>query len=128
MPMDAKLSAVVDKYRNHPQFLGIEIEDPNQPGAVDDTMLHIAAGRGALEDMEVLIEAGANVDALGDLGNTPLHDAALLGQTQAALLLLRRGARTDIRNEFGETAADVARQGRHAATLELLESSHNKRP
>jgi ankyrin repeat protein len=126
--MDAKLSAIVDKYRNHPQFLGIEIGDPNQPGAVDDTMLHIAAGRGALDDMEVLMDAGANVNAAGDLGNTPLHDAALLGQTQAALLLLRRGARTDIRNEFGETAADVARQGRQAATLEVLESSHNKRP
>jgi hypothetical protein len=52
--MNEKLAAVVEKYRSHPEFLGIDILDPNQPGAIDDTLLHLAARTGAVEDIEVL--------------------------------------------------------------------------
>lgn len=39
------------KYKNHPEFLGVELLDANQQGAVDDTLLHIAARMGeALAD------------------------------------------------------------------------------
>ena len=119
--MDRKLSAVVDKYRNHPEFLGMEIEDVNQPGAVDDTILHIAARMGSVEDMRVLIDYGANVNAVGDLGYTPLHQAAMRGHVKAVRLLLKAGARRDIRNEFVETPADVARQASYAEIVSTLE-------
>jgi len=118
-----KLNAVLDRYRTHPEFLGIEIENPNQPGAVDDTVLHIASRTGAVEDMRVLIACGANVNALGDLGNTPLHGAAMKGQVEAARVLLQSGAAVDIRNEFGQTALEVAELRGHKDVVDVLKSS-----
>jgi hypothetical protein len=41
--MNEELANVIKNYRSHPQFLGIDILDLNQLGALDDTMLHIAA-------------------------------------------------------------------------------------
>lgn len=58
------LKAVFDKYRHHPEFLGLELRAPNQAGAVDDTLLHLTARLGALDDMKVLIDAGADVNRL----------------------------------------------------------------
>ena len=69
--ISAALQAVVERYGAHPQFLGIDITDPNQRGALDDTMLHVAASRGAVDDIEVLVGYGADPDASGDLGYTP---------------------------------------------------------
>lgn len=122
MLRDAKLAAVIEKYRNHPEFLGIDFEDPNQRGAVDDTILHIAARTGAVEDMKVLIDAGANVNAVGDMGHTPLHQAAMRGQVESVRLLLRSGAGPDIKNEYGQTAVDVAALGGHDEVLKALKA------
>lgn len=104
----AKLTALVQKYGSHPQFLGTEITEANQRGALDDTMLHIAAWRGAIEDIEALIFLGADVNAVGDLGNTPLHEAAMSGQLGAAKKLLELGADASLKNEFEQTALEVA--------------------
>jgi uncharacterized protein len=79
MSMDRKLAAVIEKYRSHPEFLGIEVVDLNQPGAVDNTLLHIAARSGTVDDIRTLVSSGARINIPGDLGNTPLHEAALRG-------------------------------------------------
>lgn len=55
-----KLIDVLQKYKDHPEFLGIDLIDANQPGAVDDTSLHIASRMGELEDVEVFLANGAN--------------------------------------------------------------------
>ncbi|NMV37954.1 ankyrin repeat domain-containing protein [Ralstonia insidiosa] len=111
--MSKDIERIFSKYQNHPDFLGLPITDVNQPGAVDDRLLHIAARKGEVQDIEALIAAGAQVNLPGDLGNTPLHNAALTGSKPAVLKLLELGAKTDIKNEFGETAADVAANGGH---------------
>ena len=92
MTMKMKLAAVIKKYQGHPEFLGIDIVDPNQPGAVDDTLLHLTARTGDLEGIEVLIASGAQVNAIGDLGNTPLHQAAMMGKVDSVRKLLQLGA------------------------------------
>lgn len=104
-----KLHSVFEKYGTHPEFLGIQISSPNQRGAIDDTLLHLTAFIGNTEDMSLLIECGAEVDAVGDLGNTPLHLAVLAERGDAIELLLRAGAQPQIANEFGESPLDVAR-------------------
>jgi ankyrin repeat protein len=120
MLMNDKLTAVIEKYRNHPEFLGIAVDDPNQPGAVDDTLLHLAARSGAVGDLEVLVESGARVNVLGDLGNTPLHQAAMNGQLSSIRKLLELGADAKLRNEFGQTALQVAELGGHAEVVRVL--------
>jgi hypothetical protein len=79
MAVDPRLAAVIAKYRSHPEFLGWDTVDSNQPGAVDDTLPHLAARKGAVEDMEILAAAGAEINAIGDLGNAPLQQAAMRG-------------------------------------------------
>jgi ankyrin repeat protein len=80
MAVDPRLAAVISKYRSHPEFLGLDLVDPNQPGAVDDTLLHLAARKSAVEDVEILAAAGAEINAIGDLGNAALDQAAMRGQ------------------------------------------------
>jgi ankyrin repeat protein len=74
----------------------------------DDTPLHVAAVWGDVEAIEMLIRAGADVNAVGDMGCTPLHDAVIQGHIAAAGRLLAAGATPFVRSEFGTTAADEA--------------------
>ena len=118
-----KLTDVLDKYRTHPDFLGLDLVSADQRGAVDDTPLHIAARKGAVEDIVVLVEHGATVNLGGDLGNTPLHYAALTGMAKAAKQLLELGADPTAENEFGESPVVVAEQGGHHDVARLIGNS-----
>ncbi|MEV6771813.1 ankyrin repeat domain-containing protein [Nocardia sp. NPDC051030] len=74
----------------------------------EDGLLHIAAGRGDLETIRLMLGAGANVNQLGDMGMTPLHYAyaALRKMTSVVDFLIANGASLEIRNEFGRLPAD----------------------
>lgn len=120
MPIKKTLEDVFKKYRNHPEFLGLTLDEPNQRGAVDDSPLHIASRTGDLEDVEVLINHGADVNLAGDLGNTPLHQAAMSGKAIIALALLKRGANPLLKNEFSQTPLDAALLGNHHDVAKIL--------
>lgn len=126
MTANNKLSEIIKKYAGHPEFLGLEITDPNQPGAMDDTLLHIAARKGELEDVKILVECGAKVNVIGDIGNTPLHGASAKGLREVVEFLLANGADPSIKNEFGETAADWAKTENHDDVVRLLKAHKTK--
>ena len=73
-----------------------------------DTPLHVMAMRGDRYACQALVDAGADVDAVGDMGQTPLHIAITYDHIEIIDLLLRAGARTDIVSEFGETPLQKA--------------------
>ena len=108
------------KYASHPEFFGIQLSDPNQPGALDDTLLHLAARTGALADVEALVVAGARVNVIGDFGNTPLHLAAMGGHVEVVMRLLSLGADPTIKNEFYQTALHVAELSSYDVIAALL--------
>lgn len=56
------------------------------------TPLRIAAAQGDTQIMNLLLDAGANINAQDNDGWTPLWDAALAGRLQAVELLVKRGA------------------------------------
>lgn len=115
-----KLAQVLAKYRDHPDFLGLPIDNVNQRGSVDDAPLHIAARVGSISDVQELLDCGADVNLSGDLGNTPLHYAAMLGRVDIVDLLVKSGANIASLNEFGQNAvevADVSNQREVVATL-----------
>lgn len=121
MPMTKqRLQEVFDAYKLHPEFLGLSLEDVNQRGALDSTLLHIASRTGNVSHIKALIDAGADINAKGDLDNTPLHEAALCGQAQAAEVLLSLGADPTCLNEFQQTAYEVATLGKKGAVAELI--------
>jgi len=99
---------------------GMDLSRLDQRGAVDDTPLHIAARKGDLGDIDVLIAHGADINVRGDLGNTPLHSAALTGQADVVRMLLELGAGPALRNELSDTALQVARNGGHEAVFSIL--------
>jgi len=75
-----------------------------------DTPLHVMAWRKDTEGARVLIAAGADVNAVGDMDQTPLHVAIMQDDVEMTKTLLQAGARTDLRSEFGKTAAEEARK------------------
>ncbi|HDR9483270.1 ankyrin [Burkholderia aenigmatica] len=119
---EERLKAIFEKYATHPEFLGLALIDPNQRGAVGDTVLHLTARTGAIEDMKVLIDAGADVNIAGDLGNTPLHQAAMIDQFASVEFLLKCGAKTHLKNEFDQTPLDVAELNENAKIIRLLKT------
>lgn len=70
------------------QFIGPHIETP----------LHWAASNNDIEAIDALIDAGANLEALGAVigGGTPLADAIAFAQWNAAHHLVARGAQTTL--------------------------------
>ena len=90
-------------------LINYEGDDPTAPidpmtyrGSGGDSLLHIAAFRGDVQSVTLLLDAGINPNIIGEMGYTPLHYAALIGDRDTASILIARGARTDATNEFGE--------------------------
>lgn len=69
-----------------------------------DSCLHIAAIRGDLRAVKLLVEAGLDVNFIGDMGYTALHYASSFKHQEIIDFLLSKGARPDIINEFGQKA------------------------
>ncbi len=67
-------------------------------GGHSETPLHWAASSNDVEAIDVLLDHGANIEALGSVigGGTPMSDAVAFGQWQAARRLVERGARTTL--------------------------------
>jgi uncharacterized protein len=98
--------------------------DPERCPALDsvgydgDSPLHVLVWRNDLEGVQVLIEAGANINATGEMDETPLHIAVTQQNVSMARALLEAGARDDVRCEFGDTPRERAlQQGGPTASL-----------
>ena len=67
------------------------------------TPLHIAAARGRTNEVKLLLDAGAKVNAVTKDGSTPLHTAADHGYENVARTLLRAGAKVNALTKDGST-------------------------
>ena len=91
-----------------PEYAGIDLNDISRRGNFGNTPLHIACVRGNLDEVETLLNAGAEVNTYGELGNTPLHEAVVQSHKEVVKRLLLSGADPNLANENGETAGDIA--------------------
>ncbi len=91
------------------------------------TPLYWAALFGHKEIAEVLISAGANVNAKEVMatGNTPLAGAAFFGDKAVAELLIANGADVNTKNDHGKTPLDLIRR-RHPEIADLLRKHGGK--
>ncbi len=85
----------------------VELDSRSADG---DTPLHVMNWRRDYDGARLLIEAGADVNALGDMDETPLHVAVANQDPVLVRLLLDHGARDDLVSEFGKTARQAAQQ------------------
>eukprot|EP01114_Cavostelium_apophysatum_P003479 TRINITY_DN1338_c0_g1_i2.p1 TRINITY_DN1338_c0_g1~~TRINITY_DN1338_c0_g1_i2.p1 ORF type:complete len:277 (-),score=23.25 TRINITY_DN1338_c0_g1_i2:100-930(-) len=74
-----------------------------------ETALHLAAGSGHVEMVELFLLKGVPVNVQSTALETPLHKASSFGQAAAVTLLLEAGADPHMRNQAGKTPVDVAK-------------------
>ncbi|KAJ4448717.1 hypothetical protein ANN_00108 [Periplaneta americana] len=85
------------------------------------TALHRAAERGDTHTVQLLLDAGSQVNAVDHDFCTPLWLAASVGRQDACRALLAAGARPDMKDEpYGGTALHMAAWHGHPAVCELL--------
>ncbi|KAF5304118.1 hypothetical protein FQA39_LY01903 [Lamprigera yunnana] len=89
------------------------------------TALHVAAAKGYIKVMKILIQCGADVDKQDIDGWTPLHAAAHWGQKESAQILIEHYADMENKNYVGQTAFDVADNDMFRY-LEELQKHQNK--
>jgi ankyrin repeat protein len=77
--------------------------------AEGDQALHLAALRDDLAMIELLLEAGADVNAKGSKGWTPLHYAGSIDSKEASVALLEHGANRDALNDASQKPEQTAK-------------------
>lgn len=81
--------------------------------------LHVAVSRG-IDFVEILLDAGADVDGVFAFSGTALQSAADDGNLDIVALLLERGADVNAKSGFKGTALIAASRCGHADTVEIL--------
>ncbi len=82
-----------------------------------------AAARGRTEEVKVLLEKGADINATDSLRWTPLMTAAFNGKIDTVKFLLERGADVNLENDDGTTALKLAKGRRYSKIVELLKAA-----
>jgi len=106
--------------------------DPNLSNQFSWTLLMLAAMEGNTSIGELLLERGAKVDEVNDVGETALSLAAHKGHIPFIHMLLRSGASPDAR-PHGTTlenwlkAASGLPSGKVTSILEILEAARRER-
>ncbi|KAI5640800.1 ankyrin repeats (many copies) domain-containing protein [Phthorimaea operculella] len=86
------------------------------------TPLHFAAGYGRREVVEILIAAGAALQARDDGGLQPLHNACSFGHADVVRALLAAGAAPAARDNWGYTPLhEAANKGKVDVCIALLQ-------
>ncbi|XP_078076606.1 protein phosphatase 1 regulatory subunit 12A-like isoform X9 [Mustelus asterias] len=98
-----------------------KVQDVRHP-KTGASALHVAAAKGYLEVMKLLIQAGFDVNSLDYDGWTPLHAASHWGKEEVCKLLVENLCNMQAINKVGQTAFDVADEN----LFELLEELQKK--
>jgi hypothetical protein len=84
------------------------------------TLLHWAARNGSLPVLRLLVEQGADVNAVDYEGMTPLHSLASRGDIEGLRLLLEKGANPELATPEGTTALHLAARAGQIEAVRVL--------
>jgi ankyrin repeat protein len=110
-----------------PEEMGTRLVALDSRDADGDTPLHVMTWRGDHVAVRAFIDAGADIDAIGDMGQTPLHVAVMRDDESLAEMFLLAGANPNIRSEFGDTPLELA-QTKSGAIRRLFKSLFKANP
>eukprot|EP00066_Takifugu_rubripes_P020787 XP_011610053.1 PREDICTED: ankyrin repeat and EF-hand domain-containing protein 1-like [Takifugu rubripes] len=111
------------------QGIPVDIQvDVSKPDQFIWTPLHHAACAGHVEIVELLLEAGAAVDALALNGATPLMRAIQSSRPSCVDVLLKSGADVNVVNKTGQTCMDIAKSYADARVIELIQEKMEMSP
>lgn len=106
--MQKELENLLSDYSRLPEWLDEPIPEVNSQSLFGDYPLNVAATRGRLYEVKLLISGGAKLDQKGEHGFTPLHNAVEQGHANIVDFLLLQGADTSIQTDDGHTPAGLA--------------------
>ena len=92
----------------------------NERDNMQDTALTWAAWMGQKDVVALLLDRGADINALGMRNRTAVGWAANGSRREVVELLLKRGANAEIRDDEGKTPADLARQQGNPALADYI--------
>ena len=102
------LADLLQEYACLPEYSGVPIADVHQVSLFGDRPINIAATRGDIPELELLLMAGADINSRGEHGYTPLHNATEQGALEAAMWLISKGADIFVRSDWDWTPLDLA--------------------
>jgi ankyrin repeat protein len=103
------LSDVLLRCSKTPAWNGEPIVNLSQRNFMNDTPLHTVCSWGELEPVEVLLNHGADVQAVGDHGSSVLINAVVGRNPESIKLLIKKGADPHLKNDWGTDAIEYAR-------------------
>lgn len=86
---------------------------------------HLAALKGYVEIMEILLSKGADIESNDKEKRTPLHYAAEAGSRQMVEFLLAKGALTMPEDRKRKTPKDLANMNGHGEIIDILKENLN---
>jgi ankyrin repeat protein len=121
--MTPDLEAVLAKVRRAslPEFSESDIDNPFVRSSWNgDTLLHVIAIWGDVESAKLLLDAGVEIDAVGEDDFTPLHEAIAQEHVEMVKLLLSLGADPTKKCMFGNAfeVASIHYNGRISLMLD----------
>jgi ankyrin repeat protein len=109
---------------------GVDVDAKSWELFAGFTPLYLAAGEGHKEIAELLIAAGAEVNAKDEDGLTPLHYPVAKGHKDIVELLIGKGADVNAKvvsgPNQGSTPLDAANETNHPKTADLLRKHGGK--
>lgn len=100
---------IFDDYQSLPEYSGIVLDSVACISLFGDKPINIAATRGLVSELSVLLENGADPNDPGEHGYRPLHNAVEQGHLMAVHWLLNNGANKALINLHGDTPLDLAK-------------------
>ncbi|XP_043398594.1 ankyrin repeat domain-containing protein 6 isoform X5 [Chelonia mydas] len=84
------------------------------------TPLHLAAYKGHLRVVQILLKAGCDLDIQDDGDQTALHRATVVGNTDVIATLIQEGCALDRQDKAGNTPLHLACQNSHSQSTRVL--------
>ena len=101
-------------------LVGLPEVDVNHQGFNNPTVLHSAVCNGHIHMAQVLIDAGADVEATDEKGRLPIHWASSSGALAIVKMLVDAGAGVRARDNEGATCLSLAGDNGHTDTVRYL--------
>lgn len=117
------IDELFEEYQALPEYAGLVLRDVNQKSLFNNYPMHIAALRGAIEEMSLLLEHGADVNAVGEHGYLPIHDAVEQDKVEAIFWLVKNGASVNTKNDDGVTPKELAKILGHKNCIDALDKT-----
>lgn len=115
------IDELFEDYRRLPEYSGLVLSDVNQKSLFNDYPINIAATRGSIEELSLLLDHGADINASGEHGYLPIHNAVEQNKVDAIFWLIKNGALIDAKNDDGLTSKELAKALGQKNAMDILD-------